>query len=146
MRTTILALALLAAGAAHAQSANACPALPAGSGLAWEKLDGKGYTFCKAIRDSDGRQVLAVMITEEASFSPRRSNRLHEAVINGVPTWWYRGELADTVGIEVRETLVELGDDHIAHISLRAADEQELSSAMVLAETLRFGDLRVSAN
>lgn len=146
MRTTFLAIGLLLGGAAHAQSASDCPVLPANSGLSWEKLDGQGYTFCKAMRDSDGRQVLAVMITDDASFRPRRANRLVEVVIDGNRTWWYRGELADTVGIEVRETLLELGSDHVAHISLRAGSEQELSQAMGLAEALRFEDVRLSVN
>lgn len=146
--TMLLATALLfsLAGSALAQSASDCPTLPANSGLAWEKLDGKGYTFCKALRDSDGRQVLAVMITGEAPFRPRRANRSHEAVIDGNQTWWYRGELADTVGVEVREALLELGRDHVAHISLRSGDAQELSQAMALAESLRFDDVRLSIN
>lgn len=145
--TTLLATALLlVAGTAHAQSTNVCPALPANSGLAWNMLGGDGYTFCKAIRDSDGHQLFAVMITGEASFKPRRVNRLQETVIDGSQTWWYRGELADTVGVEVRETLVELDRNHVAHISLRAGSEQELANAMSLAESLRFDDVRVSIN
>lgn len=144
----MLATALLfaAAGAAHAQSASDCPTLPPGSALVWEKLDGKGYTFCKAIRDSDGRQVLAVMITGEAPFRPRRADRIQEGVIDGNPTWWYRSELSGTVGVEVREALLELGRHHVAHISLRGGDEEELSQAMRLAESLRFDDVRLSIN
>jgi hypothetical protein len=137
---------LLVAGTVQAQSGTDCPALPANSGLAWEKLAGDGYTFCKAMRDSDGRQVLAVMITGEAPFRPRRGNRIQEAVIDGNATWWYRSELSGTVGIEVRETLVELDRNHVAHISLRAASEQDLSQGMSLAEALRFDDVRVSIN
>lgn len=143
--TTALATAiLLAAGSVHAQSGSDCPTLPAGSPLAWEKLDGAGYTFCKAIRDSDGHQVLAVMITGEAPFRPRRGNRTGEAVIDGSPSWWYRSEVSGMVGVEVRETLVELDRDHVAHISLRARSEEDLAQAMSLAESLRFDDLRVS--
>ncbi|NLA68414.1 MAG: hypothetical protein GX856_09275 [Gammaproteobacteria bacterium] len=146
--TTVLAAALLlaAAGSVHAQSGIDCPTLPAGSGLAWEKLDGSDYTFCKAIRDADGRQMLAVMITREAPFRPRRADRSEEAVIDGTRTWWYRGELSGTGGLEVREALVELDRRHVAHISLRAVNEEELSLAMSLAETLQFDDVRVSIN
>lgn len=147
MKTTLLAAAcLLMAGAAHAQSGRDCPALPADSGLAWQKLDGSGYMFCKAIRASDGDQVLAVMITAEAPFKPRRGDRVHEVVIDGHETWWYRSELAGTTGIEVRETILELGKDQVAHISLRAGSNEALSQAMILAESLRFDDVRVSSN
>jgi hypothetical protein len=146
-RTTLLAAALLvAAGTAHAQSASDCPALPPNSGLAWEKLAGDGYTFCKAIREDDGRQVLAVMITGEAPFRPRRVNRIEETVIDGSPTWWYRSELSGPAAIEVREALVELDKNHVAHISLRVASEQDLSQGMSLAGALRFDDVRVSIN
>ncbi len=147
MKTTLLASAcLLLAGTVHAQSGTTCPALPADSGLAWEKLDGSGYTFCKAIRATDGGQVLAVMITAEAPFKPKRGDRVQEVMIDGHETWWYRGELATATGIEVRETILELGRDQVAHISLRAGSDQELSQAMTVAEALHFGDVRVSSN
>ena len=147
MKTTLLAAALLfAAGTAQAQSTTTCPTLPANVGIAWEQMEGKNYTFCKAIRDADGHQVLAVMITGEAPFSPRRANRVQEVWIDGAENWWYRSELSGTVGVEVRETLVELDRDHVAHISLRASSEQELTQAMSLAEALRFDDVRLSIN
>ena len=59
---------LLWAGMAHAQSPVDCPTLPAESGLAWDKLDSADFTFCKAIRGSDARQVFAVMIAEDSPF------------------------------------------------------------------------------
>lgn len=145
--TTLLAAALLlAAGTTQAQSTTNCPTLPANAGIAWERMDGDGYTFCKAIRDTDGHQVLAVMITGEAPFRPRRGNRVQEVQIDGDGNWWYRSELSGSAGVEVRETLVELDRRHVAHISLRASSEQELTSAMSLAETLRFDDVRLSIN
>lgn len=142
----LAAALLLAAGSVHAQSASECPTLPANSGMAWEKLEGSDYTFCKAIRDSDGQQVLAVMITNEAPFRPRRANRTEAAWIDGTETWWYRSELSGTVGLEVREALIELNRDHVAHISLRATNEADMSQAMLLAEALRFDDVRLSIN
>ena len=143
---TLAALLLLATGAAQAQSGADCPALPAESGVAWEKLDGADYTFCKAIRAADGHQVLAVMIAAEAPFRPKRGDRTRETYIDGHETWWYRGQLSGTVGTEVRETLVELDRDLVAHISLRAGSEEQLARAMALAESLRFGDVRLSVN
>jgi len=145
--TTVLAAALLlVAGSAYAQSTARCPALPANSGLSWERMDGSGYTFCKAIREADGHQVLAVMITRDAPFRPRRGNRVEEVWIDGAENWWYRSELSGSSGVEVRETLVELDRDHVAHISLRASNDEELTTSKSLAEALRFDDVRLSIN
>ncbi|HEY4530189.1 MAG TPA: hypothetical protein VIG97_07655 [Luteimonas sp.] len=145
-KTLLAAAVLLVAGAAQAQSVGTCPTLPANSGLGWETLAGADYTFCKAISLDSGRQVLAVMITTGSTFRPRRPDRLHEARIDGTETWWYRGELSGSAGTEVREALVEIDRKHMAHISLRAASEDELSHAMSLAEALRFDDVRLSIN
>ena len=112
----LAAARLLAAGSAQAQSGSSCRTLPPASGMSWEKLAGSDYTFCKAIRDSDSQQLLAVMITGEAPFRPRRSNRTEETKIDGNPTWWYRSELSGTVVLEGRESMLELDRDHVAHI------------------------------
>lgn len=148
MNVKILAAAaiLAVAGNAQAQSLGQCPTLPASSGLAWETLAGGDYTFCKAIRASDGEQVLAVMITTSPTFRPKRNNRVREARIDGTETWWYRGELSGSAGVEVRETQVELDRRQAAHISLRGSSEDELGHAMSLAEALRFDDVRLSTN
>lgn len=145
-KTLLAAAVLLMAGTAQAQAVGTCPTLPANSGLSWETLAGADYTFCKAISLDSGRQVLAVMITTDSTFRPRRPDRLHETRIDGIETWWYRGELSGSTGTEVRETLVEIDDRHVAHISLRGANDEQLSQAMSLAEALRFDDVRLSIN
>lgn len=145
--TCLLAAAcLLWAGNTHAQSTGDCPALPADSGLAWEKLDGGKFVFCKAIRASDGGQAFAVTISADSPFKPRRSLRLAETVIDGHETHWYSSEVAGNPALLVRETLVELDDDHVAHIALRAGSEEELAQSMDAAQRLRFGDVRLSSN
>lgn len=145
--TCLLAAAcLLWAGHTHAQSTGDCPVLPADSGLAWEKLDGGEFVFCKAIRASDGGQAFAVTLSADSPFKPRRSLRLAETVIDGHQTHWYSSELAGNPDLLVRETLVELDDDHVAHIALRARSEEELARAMDSAERLQFADARLSSN
>jgi hypothetical protein len=145
--TCLLAAAcLLWAGHTHAQSTGDCPALPADSGLAWEKLDGGEFVFCKAMRASDGGQAFAVTISEDSPFKPRRSDRLDETVIDGHQTHWYSSEVAGNPGLLVRETLVELDDDQVAHIALRAVSEEELDRSMDLVERLQFADARLSSN
>lgn len=137
---------LLWVGLAHAQSKADCPTLPVDSGLAWDKLDSADFTFCKAIRDSDARQVFAVMIAEDSPFRPNRSNRAEQTVIDGHEAHWYRGELAGNPDMLVRETLIELDRDRVAHISFRAVTEEELAQAIRAVEGIRFEGARLSSN
>lgn len=137
---------LLWVGMAHAQSPVDCPTLPADSGLAWDKLDSADFTFCKAIRGSDARQVFAVMIAEDSPFKPNRGNRAEESVIDGHEAHWYRSELAGNPDMLVRETLIELDRDHVAHISFRAANQEELAQAIRAVEGIRFQGTRLSSN
>ncbi len=130
---------LLAAGTAQAQSAGECPLLPIDSNLTWQKLNGPDFTFCKAIRSTDSAEIFAVTITKDSPFQPRRSDRAEKTVIDGHEGHWYRGEIASAPDMEVRETLVELDDGRVAHISMRATSEDELANAQKRAESLRFG-------
>src|SRR3546814_5580830 len=74
------------------------------------------------------------MIATDSPFDPRRSNRGEETVIDGHETHWYRGEIASAPDAQVRETLIELDDGRVAHISLRAASEAELADALQQAQ------------
>lgn len=130
---------LLFAGAAQAQSAGECPLLPIDSGLSWQKLNGPDFVFCKAIRTSDNAEILAVTISRNSPFQPSRNNRAEKAVIDGHEVRWYRGEIASAPDMQVRETLIELEDGREAHISMRAASEDELLIAQKRAESLHFG-------
>lgn len=149
MHTTRLlaAACMLWAVSAHAQTAATdCPTLPADSGLGWERLDNPDFTFCKAIRASDAGQAFAVMISGESPFKPRRGDRVAEAVIDGRETYWYRSEVAANPDLLVRETLLEISPDHVAHISLRANSQEELVRSLQIIESLRFGGTRLSSN
>jgi hypothetical protein len=137
---------LLLAGGAFAQSTGDCPSMAADSGMAWEKLDGPGFTYCKAIRNDDGSQAFAVMIGRDSPFRPRRGDRAEEAVIDGRGVHWYRGEIAADPNAIVRETLIELDRNHVAHITLRADDEEQKAAAMRQVEALRFQNALLSRN
>lgn len=137
---------LLAAGVAQAQSAGECPMLPSDSGLTWRQLDGPDFTFCKAIRVSDDAEQFAVTLSSQSPFDPKRSNREEQGVIDGHSVYWYRSEIASAPDMQVRETLVELGDGRVAHISLRAANQTELADALREAESIRFHGPQLSSN
>lgn len=134
-------LLLAGAGAAHAQALPDCPALPADGGLEWDRLDGPGFTFCKAIRTTDGSQAFAVMLGSESPFKPVRSKRAEEGVIDGRAVRWYSGEIAANPGAIVRETLVELDRNQVAHVTLRASSEEQKDAALRQVQALRFPQL-----
>jgi len=73
------------------------------------------------------------------------SLRENRGEIDGHEVRWYRGDLADSSTL-VRETAVELDDDLVAHIVLRAQDEEQLAESRRLAESLRFADTRLGGN
>lgn len=137
---------LLIAGTANAQAAGTCPTLPADSDLHWEQLDGPDFTFCKAVRASDGSQAFAVMLGSDSPFQPQRGNRAEEAVIDGQRLNWYRSEIASDPNAIIRESLVKLDRDHVAHITLQAASEQQKNEVMRQVEALRFAAPLLSSN
>lgn len=137
---------LLPAAWASAQSAGHCPTLPADSGLHWDQLDGPDFTFCKAIRTADGTQAFAVMLGKDSPFKPSRADRAEESVIDGHAQRWYRSEVASNPDAIIRETLVELGRDRVAHITLHASSQAQKDEAMRQVEALRFQPALLTSN
>jgi hypothetical protein len=137
---------LALAGAAHAQSTGNCPTLAADSGLTWKQLDGPGFTFCKALRDADGSEAFAVTISEDSPFKPRRGDRAEQASIDGQNVYWYRSEVAAAPNVLVRETLLELEQDRVAHISMHAGSQEQLAELLRQVDAIRFQEKRLSSN
>lgn len=144
--TTLVALLSLGASAsAFAQSAEACPSLPNDAGMTWKQLDGPGFVFCKAIRDSDQQELFAVTISGKSPFKPIRSNREERAVIDSHEAYWYRSEIASSPDAEVRETLIELNDDQVAHINFRANGPDQLAERLQQVQAIRFEGTRLTS-
>lgn len=133
-------------GTVYAQSPDNCPTLAADSGLTWKQLDGPGFTFCKALRDADGSEAFAVTISEDSPFKPRRGNRVEQASIDGHDVYWYRSEVAAAPNVLVRETLLELEQDRVAHISLQAGSQEQLADLLRQVGAIRFQEKRLSSN
>lgn len=144
-RTLALVAMLLCAGTAQAQSANACPQLPAAATARWEVQQGPNFVFCRAVEPGTDRQPFAVTIGREATFKPRRSDRIGDrVVIDGSRTWWHAPQ-NDLTGALVRETLLELPSGEYAHIIVRATDEAQLAQSLRDVEGLHFSDLRLGS-
>lgn len=148
-RCHLAGLALIIAGslalpAARAQSAAGCPSLPDGSGLEWKEMQAPGLVFCKALRDDDGGEVFAVTIADKSPFKPNRSDRDAPMSIDGHDGYWYRSEVASAPQLQVRETLIDLGNGRVAHLTVRAASAAELPAALEKAEAVRFATTLVT--
>lgn len=140
-----LGLMIAAAAPARAQVADACPRLPADSGLTWTERSGEAFVVCRAVTE-DGREAFGLYLAADSPFQPRRANREERGVINGQDIRWYSGEVASEPGKLVRETLLELDEDRVVHIWLHADSEQEMQQSMRTVEELRFEDTRFSSN
>lgn len=147
MRTAIsLSLGLLLmGGAAHAQTAFVCPALPASTGLTWEHKPAGNAEFCRALR-ADGSEAFAVFVTDKAPFKPNRSDRAERGAIGGLEVTWYRSEIAGKPNVQSRETLVDLPDGRVAHVSFQASDASAMGTVMEQAGLMQFGASRLSSN
>lgn len=140
----LLGLLLPLAGTAAAQSAGACPYLDASTGLTWEHRAGPNFDFCRALK-ADGSEVFGVYISREAPFKPRNANRAEQVTIDGREVKWYRAEIAGTK-LEARETLVEMPDGRVAHISVQAKSTEQLNEALQQTQALKFSGTRLSSN
>ncbi|WP_394004773.1 hypothetical protein ACF3M1_06515 [Luteimonas sp. WGS1318] len=145
-RSLALIGTLLCAGAAHAQSANDCPQLPSGTTTQWEVQQGPSFVFCRAVERDTARQAFAVTIGRDATFKPRRTDRVGDRVtIDGNQTYWHAPQNDLLAGTLVRETLLELPSGDYAHIIVRANDETQLTRALRDAEGLHFSDIRLGS-
>lgn len=146
LRAATLLLAFASFGA-MAQATTTCPALPADTGLRWEKLEGPGFVFCRALRSSDGSEAFALTLSQDSPFKPNRGDRAEESVIAGTQARWYRSEIAGDRDALAREALVELDSGQVAHFSLRASDEAQLHTLMQQVGEIDFAsDQRLSSN
>jgi hypothetical protein len=143
IRPLALLGALVCAGMAHAQSTSDCPQLPPDASVQWEVQPGPDFVFCRAVDRSSGQQAFAVTLGRNATFKPRRNDRIGDRItIDGTRTYWHAPD-NELTGALVRETLLELSSGEYAHIIVRAADEAALAQSVRMAEGLHFQDVRL---
>lgn len=133
----LLCLAGLWAGYAFAQVAGSeatgpaadCPVFPEGipEPMRWEAMRANDILFCRAITTETGKEAFTLTFSRESPFRPRRGNRAEPGEFGGKPMYWYRGEMADAPNALIRETLLELDDQHVLHIFMRVDDAETLA-------------------
>ena len=104
----------------------------------------------------------AVDISEEIDQLSKKSQQLTKDIDANLTPWQitkiarhperhqgrggHPGRHAGDPDAQVRETLIQLDNGSVAHISLRADSEQELATAVKDAESMRFLGPRLSNN
>lgn len=140
-RTLTLALLFVCAPLAQAQEASSpCPALPSQAAeLFWTDMQAGNLHLCRAI-DAEGREAFAVTSSRDTPFKPQRNLREEQGRFGGSTLWWYRSEIAGRPDELVRETLLEIDRNRVAHVVIRTRDAAELKQYQNVVENLRFGD------
>jgi hypothetical protein len=141
-----LFLTALAAGLAGlpapatAQTSAECPLLPQDAAtLRWEVLRTDSALLCRAVDRDTGKEAFAVTLMRKSPFRPDSALREEQSTIQGERVWWYRGEIAGRPNLLVRETLVKIGKDQIAHVSIRTPDAETLGRYQTVVQGLQFG-------
>lgn len=133
-------LLLCAAPHAMAQAVTDCPALPdTASGMQWTVMRAKDITLCRAL-DQEGREAFAITLSRKSPFRPERELREEEGKVQGEKMWWYRSEIAGKPNVLVRETLVEVGKNQVAHIFIRTTDKDTLGRYQGIVHGLDFSN------
>ncbi len=133
-----LALAGLAAPA-RAQSPTECPALPQeATDLQWSVLRTDTALLCRAIRRDSGQEAFALTLSRKSPFRPTSDLREEEGRIHGEKVWWYRTEIAGRPNELVRETLVKVDRDQVAHVFIRTGDKDTLGRYQTIVQGLEF--------
>jgi hypothetical protein len=132
------ALAGLAAPAA-AQTSPECPLLPQdATHLRWDVMRTDSALLCRAVDRDNGQEAFAVTLTRKSPFRPDSALREEQGTIQGERVWWYRGEIAGRPNLLVRETLVKVARDQIAHVSIRTSDADTLGRYQNVVQGLQF--------
>lgn len=82
--------------------------------------------FCRALRN-DGSEAFALTFSRESPFSPQRSDRAEVSDLKDQRVQWYRGSIVTDRDALVREALIDFGDGHVLHITMRADDAPTLA-------------------
>lgn len=117
-----------------------CPTFPSElvGIMRWEVLRVPNMLLCRALLTDSGAEAFALTISPESPFKPRRSDRAESARLNGRELIWYRSKPVNEPNVEVREALIEIAEDRVVHVSMRASDAQTLSKYQKYVLSLPF--------
>jgi len=138
----------LVAGAASAQSAAKCPALPADSGLQWQEQATSSFVLCKATT-AEGREVMTLMLSGRDPAIPlARPLRQEKGAFAGEALYWYQPDLGgqEPPGYATRRvTVVKFDKNRYAQISLYPTDAGELRTLQTMSQGMNLNPSAVAA-
>lgn len=144
-RTWLLPLFAVWAGVAGAQDSSQapltdCPAFPADAteSMRWEVLRVPNTLLCRALLTESGAEAFALTVSPESPFKPRRGDRAEVGTLNGREIQWYRGEVPNDKDGLIRETLIQVGEEQVVHVFLRATDPEILARRQQMVLSLPF--------
>ena len=143
-RIWLLSLTALWASAASAQDATSqdaladCPAFPAemAESMRWDIMRVPGILVCRALQRDNGEEAFVLTISRESPFRPRRGDRAESTTQNGREVQWYRGDVPNEPNVQIRETLIRVGEELVVHVYLRTTDAQVLAARQQMVMSL----------
>ncbi len=119
-----------------------CPPLPSALAriLRWEVIQVPSQLLCRALLTDSGSEAFAMSISRESLFSPRRSDRAESARLNGREVFWYRSKSAEEPNVQMREMLIQIDQDRVVHLWVRANNADTLIKFQQYALSLPFPD------
>jgi hypothetical protein len=140
---TCLWTGVAVAQTAATDAAAGCPSMSedVAKTVRWDAMRIPNMLLCRAILNETGTEAFAMTISSDTPFRPKRSLRAETGVLDGREVQWYRGEVANEPTAQIRETLIELEDDRIVHIFMRAPDAETLAARLKMAEALKLAGI-----
>ncbi len=140
---TSLWTGIAVAQTAATDAAVGCPSMPedVAKTIRWDAMRIPNMLLCRAILNETGTEAFAMTISNDTPFRPKRSLRAETGVLDGREVQWYRGEVANEPTAQIRETLIELENDRIVHIFMRAPNAETLAARLKMAEALKLAGL-----
>jgi hypothetical protein len=120
-------------------STDACPALPANSGLTWTYQQGPDFGVCYA-SDGSGSSAFGIYLGNYPSFHPERGLALTEGNVGGRKVTWYQQDAADDNSLLARQTLLTLDANlgYVAHVWVTAQSQKQLNERLAVLEHIIF--------
>ncbi len=143
-RIWLFSLTVLWAGFASAQDATTrdmladCPAFPADTAesMRWDVMRVPEILVCRALQRDNGEEAFVLTVSRESPFKPRRGDRAESTMQNGREVQWYRGDVPNEPNVQIRETLIRVGEERVVHVYLRTTDAQVLAARQQMVMSL----------
>ncbi len=142
--TWLLLSAVVWTGVSSAQTVSDpiadCPAFPEGAAesLRWEVMRVPNMLLCRAVSTENGAEAFALTVSPESPFKPRRADRAELGTLNGRDVQWYRGDVPNEPTVLIREALIELREERVVHVFMRAKDAATLATRQQMVLSLPF--------